>query len=186
MNWDICMDYSRIRVLYTDGGVWRKNPSLVGGGWAWTGVDPNTDEQIVCRSGVLTVGMRGLEEGVSNNHTELFAACKALHAMPDGWDGTLYTDSAVTQFRLHAARSRDHHKTRKGIPQHWWDAIRTMHERLGNFKIVLLKGHPSKKALRENHKINGLPISKYNVWCDHECTRIMEQHFGEHEPIQAK
>lgn len=151
-----------IIALYADGGLIGRNPSPIGGTWAWCGVTAG-GVRIIERSGSIPApGGRP----ITNNHTEFIAATLALEAMPDGWSGKLYSDSQITLGRLFwrwAIRNLPKNVYVRGIA-----AL----ERLGNVEPVLLQGHPTKADLL--HGIGakrGLPVSEHNVWCDQACGR---------------
>src|ERR1043165_5334043 len=80
----------RVVALDADGGVVGKNPSDIGGTWAWCGVDAEGN-RIVWRGGFVPVNGRP----ITNNHTEQIAITLALEAMPDGWSGTVCSDSMI-------------------------------------------------------------------------------------------
>ena len=171
------------KAIYTDGGLLSKNPSDVGGMWAWCGVDRIDGRPLV--KGHLAGGVNvhaeqtEFESGVvlatpskliTNNIVEMLAVIKALEFQPEGWSGIVYSDSEVTLGRLlhgHALR---------GLPA---NAIERFHKalaRVGEIKGVLLQGHPTKKDLLEGFgKKRGFPVSKWNVWVDAECNRLAEQ-----------
>jgi hypothetical protein len=84
-------DPNTIVALFADGGLASKNPSPIGGVWAWCGVNAN-NERIIQRSGFTPPGKKGT---VSNNNSELIALVLALEAMPEGWTGKVCSDSKV-------------------------------------------------------------------------------------------
>ena len=146
--------------LYTDGGCIGPNPSPIGCTWAWCSVDP-AGHQVATASGVLpaTPDVRG-----TNNVAEYYAVLLALEAQPNGWSGTLYSDSAVTLGRVFQG-----HAT-AGIPAAWLTRAATALARLGPVTGVLLKGHPTKKDLAAKKSLRtGRPVSPHNKWCDHAC-----------------
>lgn len=148
-------------LLYCDGGVIGPNPSRLGGTWAWCLV---AGEDIIRHgSGVLTPEDWG--GPVTNNATEAVAALMALESMPPGWKGVLHTDSLVTLRRLQT------HPPRKLEPiiRNRVLALR----RRGGWGVALVAGHPTRLELKNGRRErNGLPTSKWNCWCDEECTRL--------------
>jgi len=151
-----------IERVYADGGVCLKNPSPIGGSWAWLQVAH--DEVLREASGHVTPGQAGFPGGtVSNNFTELLAAVLALEALPDGWCGTLYTDSQVTLYRLTGSRKFG------GIPEPLRRRCQAQLARVGFVRVVLLGGHPSRKDLAAGYRRDGLPVSKFNVRADELC-----------------
>jgi ribonuclease HI len=152
-----------ITALYTDGGVIKVNPSPIGGTWAYALVDEH-GQRIVERSGVITPTEAKVSL-VTNNHTELLAIVYGLQALPDGWRGTVYSDSWISLQRvfLHAALNN--------LPR--W-LIERLHEiqrsgRLKHVSYVLLDGHPTKAHLLAGIGKRGSPVSEHNVFCDRAC-----------------
>jgi ribonuclease HI len=88
--------------LYTDGGVILKNPSLIGGTYAYVLIQ---DDKIKAQdSGVYTPeDMETSGVGVTNNQTELLAILSGVEwAQSKGWHiRCLYSDSQVTLGRLY-------------------------------------------------------------------------------------
>jgi ribonuclease HI len=157
--------------LYTDGGVVLRNPSSIGGTWAWCGVDEKY-ERVCCESGlVLAPSGRTL----SNNVMEYVAVVRALEAMPDGWSGILYSDSMVTLGRIFRGW-----KLRK-LPANAIQRAGAALARLGTLTPVLVKGHPSRAELEQGIAVGGLPVSGHNRWCDQECSRLARQCVAEQE-----
>lgn len=150
--------------LYTDGGVIRKNPSEIGGTWAWCQV-ADTGERFEQRSGVVTPAQIGMP-WVSNNYTELLAAVEGLEQLPEGWCGVLYTDSFVTLTRISPETKKPKWKN---IPDNLRLRAEAAKARAGWFKVVLLGGHPNKTELASGRRKDGLPVSQWNVWCDKAC-----------------
>lgn len=149
--------------IYCDGGVVLKNPSVIGGSWAYV----YTDDQGVLteQSGFVMPGVWPTAEleVVTNNFTEMLAACKALHFLPDGWNGTLYSDSKITLGRLF------HSFKWHGIPDDLRLSARSELDRLGRITPVLLDGHPTKTQLLAGIGKRGQPVSAFNVRCDELC-----------------
>lgn len=139
--------------FYCDGGVYGPNPSPIGGAWAFlerrNGV--TTNEQ----SGPLRPGVAGNPSTITNNLAELYAAVMALEAAPDGWEGTLWTDSEVT---IHRVR-RGSKAAFKGVPKYLCEALTRVKARLGDYTVSFVRGH------------SGNP---FNEWCDEMCNRAMQ------------
>lgn len=150
-----------IEQAYADGGVAGVNPSAIGGTWAWVHVSGGVAVREA--SGAVTPAQAGLPR-ITNNLTELLACLHCLEALPDGWDGTLYTDSNVTRCRL-----VNDDPGMAGIPEDMqaraWDA----RLRLGRFKVVLLDGHPTQAQLASGVGKRGNPCSPWNVRADRLC-----------------
>lgn len=150
----------RIIALYADGGVIKKNPSTIGGTWAWCGVDESGNRVIEKYGAVPATAKRT----VSNNHTEQIAITLALEAMPDGWSGTVYSDSQIALGRVFKGWRENN------LPQNISDRTRAAVRRLGTIKTVLLQGHPTKADLECGiGKKRGYPVSIHNVKCDDLC-----------------
>jgi ribonuclease HI len=151
--------------LFTDGGCMGRNPSQLGGTWAWLLI---RDGKLVQRdSGLLLPGDVGKPD-VSNNLAELHAALEALAAVPEGWRGVLFTDSKVT---LHRATNG---KSFAGVPNAMRLRCLSL-RRSRKHRVVLLSGHPTREDLRKGFSSRGYPVSKWNVACDQECSRIAEE-----------
>lgn len=151
--------------LYADGGVIGRNPSAHGGTWAWclvSGLD-----RVREASGTVTPAEIGLPL-VTNNLTELLAAVTGLEAMPDGWGGTLYTDSKITLLRVSKTKRQ---AKLNGIPDALRARLQAVKDRLGGYKVVLLGGHPSRGELLDGRRKDGMPVSIHNVHCDSLCGR---------------
>lgn len=178
---------TQIKALYTDGGLLSQNPSKLGGMWAWCGVDRidprplvrgqvaggvNHDAELVASdSGVV---LATATRFVTNNVVEMMAAIKALEAVPAGWSGILYSDSEITLGRLF------HHHALNGLPSNVVKRLLEVRQRIGAVRGVLLQGHPTKQDLQNGFgKKRGLPVSKWNVWCDDACNTVGEQYRAE-------
>lgn len=149
----------KVVALYCDGGVILKNPSNIGGTWAFCGVNA-VGERIIEQSGVVPANGRD----ISNNHTEQIAITKALEAMPDGWSGIVHSDSMIALGRVFKGWRE------KNLPRNISDRSRIAVQRLGKIETVLLQGHPTKADLAAGiGKKRNLPVSIHNVWCDKAC-----------------
>lgn len=159
-------------MIFTDGGVILKNPSTHGGTWAFCWVDADcTGERTLERSGRVTPAGIGLPT-VTNNVTELLAAVEGLESAPDGWAGTLYTDSLVT---LRRVEQTERQAKLNGVPEALCVRLAAVKSRLGAYSVVLLGGHPTRAELLEGKRRDGLPCSPHNVWCDLACGREAER-----------
>lgn len=171
--------------VFTDGGVIGRNPSELGGTWAYIMVPTSPTfgihdwpeamqpyatwlkgRCVVRDSGVVAPSDIGLKF-VSNNVTELWAAMEALERMPAGWGGNLCTDSGVTQCRL-----VNKSPSFRGIPADLRDRFWKARQRAGAFRVTLLSGHPTKAHLAAGIGKRGTPVSEWNVACDEECNRL--------------
>ncbi len=153
--------------LYADGGVIGKNPSEIGGTWAWCQID-EYNRMTVSDSGILTPKEIGLV-AVTNNVTELYAVCQGVLALSDDWQGHIFTDSYVTLRRVF------HAGTMNGVPDWLVKMTDRVAERLRAMKLysrgILLDGHPTEEQLRTCKGKRGNPVSEWNRWCDRECNR---------------
>lgn len=147
--------------LYCDGGVIGANPSKVGGTWAFCIVDAG--ERIMSGSSVFAP----TDElpAITNNFTEMLALINGLRALPDGWAGTVYSDSQIT-----LGRAFDGWKW-TNIPDWLHREYQVERARLDwkNIKHILVQGHPTKAELAAGIGSRGYPVSEFNVWCDKAC-----------------
>lgn len=156
--------------LYADGGVIFKNPSPYGGTWAFCLVKDN--EIISSGSGIILPSEFG-GKPVTNNVSEMYAVIKGLESLPENWSGIVYSDSQVTLGRVFGV-----FKSFDGIPHSLRIALYNAKGRLSNkHKIghILVAGHPTKKELASGTGKNGNIVSRFNVWCDKECTRLSKE-----------
>lgn len=153
-------EQNTIVAIYTDGGVILKNPSTIGGTWAWCAVDARGN-RVIERGGAVPA-----RDGqpITNNHMEQIALTLALEAMPDGWSGTVYSDSMIALGRVFKGWRL------KNLPANVAKRSAAAVARLGHIETVLLQGHPTKADLACGMgKKRNLPVSIHNVWCDAEC-----------------
>lgn len=163
---------------YCDGGVVARNPSAIGGTWAYALVDAD---------GVLVGEGSGIVHPappemplVTNNVTEFLAVTAALEALPSGWSGRVNTDSQVTIRRfakVKAAETVTPYWPVDAVPQaiveRAWEAMRD----LGDVRFVLLSGHPTKADLERGATEQGRPVSPWNVYVDEACGRAKMEFF---------
>ncbi|HKQ91334.1 MAG TPA: hypothetical protein VJZ77_11645 [Blastocatellia bacterium] len=167
---------SPIVALYADGGCILKNPSTIGGTWAWCAVDEKGN-RVIERGGVVPATDT---REITNNHMEQIALTLALEAMPDGWSGKVYSDSQIALGRVFKGfRIRN-------LPANVARRSAAAVARLGRIEIVLLQGHPTKADLaRGIGARRGLPVSVHNVWCDAECGRQAKAYLVKHERVES-
>lgn len=175
---------TRPAYVYADGGVLFHSRSPFGGTWAWRHVNRAGD--VVCQEAGVAVPRRYARqqidrlldvpthvaplETVTNNYTELLAALHGLEALPDRWSGTVCSDSQITLGRISGQ-----YRKMNGIPEAIQERLRVQRRRLGEIRVRLLAGHPSKDDLTAGTKAkNGVlyPVSLHNVWCDARCTDL--------------
>lgn len=149
--------------LFVDGGVIIKNPSTVGGTWAWRLV---TDDIVVREgSGVITPQQAEMAT-ISNNLTEMLALVRGLQALQSTWRGDICSDSQITLGRafngwkwtnIPAWLHREFHRERTRLVT--WNRLRPL----------LHQGHPTRDELAWGKGYKGYPVSKHNVACDKAC-----------------
>ncbi len=155
--------------VYADGGVVEVNPSPLAGVWAFCtvaadGLRLHESSGVILPYEVLPDPVRG--QVVTNNHAEFYAVMKALTILPDGWSGSVCSDSQVTLDRI-SGKCRLQY-----LPQAWIEQVSRQLRRLGTLEYVYLKGHPTRKALtRGTYGDKQMPVSIHNVWCDQACQR---------------
>lgn len=162
--------------VYTDGGCIGANPSPIGGTWACCRVSAEgerTDEQ----SGILRPADYGLSV-ITNNVSELAALVWAVLALPEGWEGTVCSDSEISLIRLFRAGALNN------VPERLVEDLRLARARLPRLRLRyrLLDGHPTREQLAAGVGKRGHPVSPHNVWCDRECTRLARLHGREDGP----
>lgn len=154
-----------ITALYADGGVIGRNPSPIGGTWAWCHVNA-AGERIATGSGVVLP--RPSLPLITNNLTEMIALVKGLEALPEGWAGTVYSDSQITIGRVFWGWKQNN------LPAVLLRQCAAAIARIdfANCRAVLLDGHPTQAQLAAGRGKRGNPVSEHNVWCDKECGRV--------------
>lgn len=160
-----------ITAAYCDGGLLDRNPSAIGGTWAYVLISKD-DEVVRQGSGTVLVNDEWGMDRITNNFTELLAALKAMEQLPDGWNGTIYTDSLITLRRITGGQSF------VGIPVKMKTEVRHQLARLSH-RAVLLGGHPTAKELRMGRTARGYPCSRWNVACDAACNEESERYWTE-------
>lgn len=166
---------------YADGGVCGSSRSHIAGAAAWCLVDEH--DQRTLEASILLPACNVPGGTVTNNQTECCAMIRMLEALPSGWSGPVYTDSAVTRGRLFPRASWANHQPTYadtgllfgtvGIPDSWVQRGLRAVARLGKIEAWLLQGHPTADDLRRGVGAKrGLPVSKHQVWTDNECQRL--------------
>lgn len=153
-----------MNALYVDGGVIGRNPSSIGGTFAWRMV--NDGEPGIMGSDTIPAQIMPNRE-VTNNQTEMLAMIEGLRRLPADWIGTVYSDSAVTLGRTFG------NFRWKNIPEWMRVEFHAQKARLVNWGMiqhVQLDGHPTKAQLASGIGKGGNPVSIHNVWCDEACT----------------
>src|SRR4051794_9669611 len=121
--------------VYADGGCVLKNPSQHAGTWAFVHVNGAADRKVAALSGIYPADSFG--GPVTNNAMEFYAVLKSLEALPDGWIGTVLTDSQCTLTRWTGSGGRF-----TGLPVKWIERMVRVQRRLGGTSWVQLAGHP--------------------------------------------
>lgn len=161
-----------ILAVYADGGVLGKNPSSIGGTWAWCHVSvgelvvPVVSTCIVARAADYIFPHHLGAETITNNVSEYVALLRCLQALPEGWSGPVYSDSAITLGRFGMGWR---HENVPGILEVEMHEAR---QRLGKLTWNLLDGHPTRKQLEAGVGKRGGKVSSFNAWCDARCTEL--------------
>lgn len=185
------IDLNRVRELYCDGGLMKKNPSSIGGSWAFCGVDSERKlliayaDIVVCKESQI----------ISNNTTETIAICKALELMPIGWDGTIISDSKVALTRTFS------NPKFTGCPGNVRIRLKEAFNRLKVKNYIHVAGHPiitelkgefgfdNETNLPLSRKLSDsgkqMPCSKHNAYVDALCNQVMKEYFEEREYNQS-
>lgn len=160
------MTEPRVIAVYADGGVIGRNPSEIGGTWAWCHIGED-DTIIASGSGIIRPADVGLP-AITNNLTEYAALVRGIMRLPHGdWDGHIYSDSRITLGRLFEGWKTE------GIPEVWTGWAEYYVKRLHHpVQWTLLDGHPTQAQLAAGTGKRGNPVSKWNAWCDKECGRL--------------
>lgn len=153
-----------VKAIYTDGGVVGRNPSPIGGTFAWCHVDRH-GLRLATNAGILKPEP-ALVHAISSNVMELYALIECLLALPAEWYGVVGCDSMITIGRVfdswQLAQIPNWLIARLG------QALR--HVDIEKCKPVLLAGHPTQGELDVGFsKKRQLAVSIHNVWCDAEC-----------------
>lgn len=154
-----------IAAVYADGGVIGRNPSPVGGTFAWCHVS-EAGERVASGAQVLLAGKGGCPNPITNNLTEFVSLVACLEALPECWSGAVFSDSRITLGRLFQGWKMD------GIPWSFaaWGSL--VLARLGDVHWTLLDGHPTRSQLTAGIGKRGGPVSIHNVWCDARCREL--------------
>lgn len=156
--------------IYTDGGVYKANPSTKCGTWAFCLVSKN-DKRLASFSGFVKALPN---KPISNNTMEQIAICIALESMPDKWSGTVCSDSIVALGRVFSGWATN------GLPANVSLRSKIALSRLGDIATELIEGHPSKKDLKTGFgSRSGYRVSQHNVHCDNLCN-LEKRRYEEH------
>ena len=154
-----------MKYLYTDGGVVLKNPSTIGGTWAWCLVE---DDKVIRQDSGHITPKQMFSPTVTNNQTELYAVIRGFTGLNDRDIVEVRSDSEITLGRVFK------HYAFNNIPNWMVDFMDEEIDRLRNFKkftYELMDGHPTREQVEKGIGKRGHVTSKWNVWCDEECRR---------------
>jgi ribonuclease HI len=164
--------------LFADGGVIIKNPSPVGGTWAW--VQVVNGMAVKADSGVIPASKTW--PTVSNNYTEMAALLYGLYSLRSDWCGRVCSDSQITLGRLFWGWKWTN------LPGWMHDMYQVQRARLTSwdlFQAVLLDGHPTADQLKAGVGKRGSPVSEHNVWCDRACGEAAKTYLRLQEKLKV-
>lgn len=161
-----------MKELHVDGGCILKNPSTIGGTFAWCLVE--NDKQIAVGSGYVTPKSWN-QDVITNNQMELYALIKGLEYLESSEVVKVCSDSEITLGRAF----KDY--ALKNIPEWMKDELKVQQNRLYNFYRFwwsLIGGHPTESEILKGINKKGHVTSKWNVWCDRECNLQAENYLS--------
>ena len=153
--------------LFTDGGCILKNPSEIGGTWAYVVRHRAThsDEwEIIKRESGVILPSPKYGRTISNNLTELYAIIQASKGL--GTNVLCMTDSLVSMLRASGLTLKYN-----GLPDAFVNEMKEQLSTTTKWGYVLLSGHPTTKQLARGVGKRGTPCHELNKWCDEECSR---------------
>jgi hypothetical protein len=168
-----------IAYLYTDGGLLMAHPAI-GGTWAY--VLLNRERGFLASDSGIVLGSQEPRPHllhrtlcftdvpiVKNDLTEMVAVWQGFCHLPDGWSGTVCTDSELTIERLTEI------KPWNTIPAWLREEMHRHVRRLGSLEYILYAGHPTKADMARGYQVKEsgrcLPVSEWNVLCDTLCNQ---------------
>lgn len=161
-------DPAAVTAVYADGGVLNRNPSEVGGTWAFCLVNA-IGGRLFGQAGHIAAAEVAPLPWVSNNLTEVVALLLALENLPDGWAGAAFSDSK-NAIRAHMAAADLDPRKPGYLPDELWGRMVAARQRLGAIRWTLLGGHPTKHELAAGYRArDNKPVSPHNVWADSAC-----------------
>lgn len=139
-------DPAAVTAVYADGGVLNRNPSEVGGTWAFCLVNA-IGGRVFGQAGHVAAEEVAPLPWVSNNLTEVVALLLALENLPDGWAGAAFSDSK-NAIRAHMAAADLDPRKPGYLPDELWGRMVAARQRLGAIRWTLLGGHPRNTSWR--------------------------------------
>lgn len=161
----------RVNRLYADGGVVLKNPSPLGGTWAYCMVTADGrllyEDYDVVRANKFPAGV------VTNNQMELLAVIRGLQTLRREMVVHVCSDSEITLGRLFKGYAMEN------IPEWMVNELNIERGRLHqfkDFKYTLISGHPTKLQLETGIGKHGHPTSEWNMRADELCHMAAEEY----------
>lgn len=160
--------------VWADGGVILKNPSDLGGTWAWCHTLTDLEAgwaRNVGDWGYYTPSLFD-QPAATNNVSELYAVVLGLEALPDGWSGTICSDSQITLERLRTwTQPPGVAVALRNVPALLQQMVWRQVQRLDwqNVRFLQLGGHPTRAHLASGTNSSGHRVSIHQVWCDAHC-----------------
>jgi len=164
--------------LYTDGGVIGRNPSTIGGTWAYRIL--TADGQVIEQASGAIIPAEADVDVITNNLTELYAALHGLEKLPANFTGAIYSDSQITLGRLFWSWRWTN------IPPWMHNKYRALRKRITTWEQitpVLLAGHPTRAELAAGIGHSNLPVSMHNLWCDQACQQAGRAYLAARQAI---
>jgi hypothetical protein len=172
--------------IYCDGGVFKKNPSPVGGGWAYCAVIGNgkrgqvskTDGDRIIIRGIVPIDVCDPAKGVTSQNAETYAMMKALHLL-SMVDHRAYPKVVVVSDSMTALGWAFLDWSTKSMPQPLRDMFEEARDRvksIDNLHFLHVEGHPGPRFMKKGWKMkNGKVVfcSIWNVLCDRHVGRAM-------------
>ena len=159
--------------LFADGGVIGKNPSSIGGTFAFSILNKG----VVMQNGGSIIVPTKDNPSISNNFSEFVALLEGMERLPNTWTGIVYSDSKITLGRFFCGWSLTN------IPNDLIRRLAVVRTRMVDFRLIsycLLEGHPTKSDLIRGYGKRGYPVHEQNVWCDKKCQSLTRAYkYGE-------
>lgn len=162
--------------LWTDGGLLSRNPSKIGGTWAWVRVNEKLEIENQS-SGILLPKHLNTEARVytevTNSHSEITAIYRGLRELPDDWIGEIVTDSKLCISWLTQKDRLGERLVWKNCPDWLQERVIQEQNRIygsgGHLKYRHVDGH-------QNDSID----HRFNILCDDMCRKEGEDYKERH------